>query len=166
MAAEPVLVAVDFTAGELRVLLTDLEGAPIEQGQWELPALESEHAWSWEVGGRIATLFATEGSQRSALAIAVAAPGTVDPLEGRLLASTGQPDWDGLSVVEALRRHYDAPVAVENRTLSALLGERWQGGAAGADDVLYVSLRGVPEAAAVAGGRPIRGARWTRSSAQ
>ena len=32
MAAEPVLVAVDFTADELRLLFTDLEGSPVEQG--------------------------------------------------------------------------------------------------------------------------------------
>jgi predicted NBD/HSP70 family sugar kinase len=160
MAAEPVLVALDFTGGELRLLFTDLDGVPVERGAWPLPELETEHAWSWEVGGRIATLFAAEGAQRSALAIAVAAPGVVDPLTGRLEHSTGQEAWDGLAVVEALRRHIDAPIACESRTAAALLGERWQGAAQGVDDILYVSLRGVPAAAMIAGGRPVRGARF------
>ena len=157
---EPVLVAVDFSADELRVLFADLQGKPIERGAWPLPPLEDEHAWSWEVGGRIATLFAANGERRSALAIAVAAPGVVDPLSGRLVDSAGQPAWEGLSIVEALRRHFDAPIACESRTLAALQGERWQGAAQTLDDVLYVSLRGVPAAAAVVGGRPVRGARF------
>ena len=157
---EPVLVAVDFTADELRVLFSDLHGKPIERGEWPLPPLEDEDAWSWEVGGRIATLFAANGERRSALAIAVAAPGVVDPLSGRLVDSAGQPAWEGLSIVEALRRHFDAPIACEGRTLAALQGERWHGAAQTLDDVLYVSLRGVPAAAAVVGGRPVRGARF------
>ena len=160
MAGEPVLVAVDFTAEELRLLFTDLEGATVEQGTWPLPPLADERAWAWEVGGRIATLFAANGEQRSALAIAVAAPGIVDPLVGRLVHSTGQPTWEGLAIVDALRRHFDAPVACENRTQAALQGEGWQGATPGLDDVLYVSLRGVPSAAALAGGRPVRGARF------
>ena len=160
MAAEPVLVALDFTADELRLLFTDLAGAPLERGAWPLPELATERAWAWEVGGRIATLFAAEGSQRSALAIAVAAPGVVDPLAGRIEQSTGQEAWDGLAVVDALRRHIDAPVACESRTTAALLGERWEGAAQGASDLLYVTLRGVPSAAVMAGGRAVRGARF------
>ncbi len=161
---EPVLVAVDFTGDELRLLLTDVQGSPLERGAWPLPPLPDEDAWSWEVGGRIATLFATEGSRRSALAIAVAAPGVVDPLSGTLTHSTGQDTWDGLPVVEVLRRHIDAPIAAESRTNAALAGERWHGAAGGASDVLYVSLRGTPEAAVVAGGRPVRGARFSAGS--
>ena len=161
---EPVLVAVDFTADELRVVLADVHAKPIERGEWPLPPLPDEEAWSWEVGGRIATAFAAEGSRRSALAIAVAAPGVVDPLAGRLVQSTGQPAWDGLAVVEALRRHIDAPIACESRAHAALAGERWQGAAVGVGDVLYVSLRGTPEAAAVAGGRPLRGAAFAAGS--
>lgn len=161
---EPVLVAVDFTADELRVLFTDPHGAPIEKGEWPLPPLPTEDAWSWEVGGRIATLFATEGSRRSALAIAVAAPGVVDPLSGTLTQSSGQREWDGLPVVEVLRRHIDAPIACESRGNAALIGERWHGAAGGSGDVLYVSLRGTPEAALMAGGRPVRGARFSAGS--
>ena len=127
----------DFSADELRVLFSDLQGKPIERGEWPLPPLEDEDAWSWEVGGRIATLFAANGERRSALAIAVAAPGVVDPLSGRLVDSAGQPAWEGLSIVEALRRHFDAPIACESRTLAALQGERWQGAAQTLDDVLY-----------------------------
>ena len=157
---DPVLVAVDFTADELVVMLSGPGGEDVGHGAWPLPPLADEEAWAWEVGGRIATLFAANGERRSALAIAVAAPGVVEPLSGRLVESTGQPEWAGLPVVEALRRHFNAPIVCENRTLAALHGERWHGAAQNLDDVLYVSLRGVPSAAAIVGGRPIRGARF------
>lgn len=158
MAADPLLVAIDFTPAELQLLLAEPDGRPLHQEAWPLPELEDGDAWSWEVGGRIAASFATHGDGRSACAIAVAAPGTVDPLAGQLLHCVERPAWAGLPIVEALRRHIDAPVAAEARTLAALLGEQWQGAATGADDVLYVSLHGTPAAAVMAGGRPVRGA--------
>lgn len=160
MEDDEVLVGIDFTVDRLRVLLADIDGEPVHRGEWPLPELKDEAAWSWEIGGRIATLFAEEGNGLSALAIAVAAPGAVDPVTGRISHSTGQPEWEGLGVVDALRRHIDAPVAAESRVKAALLGEGWQGAAAGLDDVLYVSLRGVPEAALLAGSRSVRGAHF------
>ena len=160
MAVEPVLVAIDFTADRVSLLLAEPSGAPVRRESWPLADLADEEAWSWEVGGRVATLFAREGERRSALAIAVAAPGDVEPATGRLLHSSGQPSWHGLAVADALRRHIDAPIAVESRTVAALLGEHWQGAAAGSGDVLYVSLHGIPSAALLLSGRPARGAHW------
>lgn len=160
MDDDGVLVGIDFTADRLRILLTEVDGEPVHRGEWPLPELPDEDAWSWEVGGRIATLFAEEGNGRSALAIAVAAPGTVDPISGRMTRTGGQAAWAGLSVVDALRRHIDAPIAAENRTTAAMLGETWQGAAAGLDHVLYVSLQGAPQAAMLAGGRAVRGAQF------
>lgn len=158
--SESVLVGVDFTAELLRVLLTTEGGRPVHEGEWALPPLEDEEAWSWEVGGRIAALFADEGQRRSALAIVVAAPGPVEPISGRLLGCPSQPAWDGLSVVDALRRHIGAPIAAENRVVTSMLAECWQGAGAGSDDVLYVSLRGEPASALLIGSRPVRGAHF------
>ena len=60
--------------------------------------------------------------------------------------------------VDALRRHINAPIAAESRTLAALAGAQWQGALAGVEHALYVSLRGEPTAALLIGGRPFRGA--------
>lgn len=160
MHDDGLLVGIDFTVDRLRLMLTEADGDPAHKGEWPLPAVTNEDDWSWEVGGRIASTFAEEGNGRFAQAIAVAAPGGVDPTKGRLTEGSGRPEWDGMRVVDALRRHIDAPVAVENRVAAALLGETWQGAAAGLDNVLYVSLRGIPQAAILAGGRPVRGARF------
>jgi len=155
---QPVLVAVDFTADTLRLLMTDLDGREVMRERWPLDDLPDEAAWSWEVGGRIASTFAKEGQRRSALGIGVACPGTVDPVSGVLLHSTARAEWDGLSVVHAIRRHIDAPVAAVNRCHAALDVEVSSGAAEDAEDVLYVSLRGIPQAAAMVAGRMLRGA--------
>ena len=156
--SERLLVGIEFTAEELRLALCEPGGAAVGQpGRFALPELSDEESWAWEVGGRIATAFAGEGSGRSALAIALAAPGPVDPVAGRLMAG-GQDGWEGLPVVEALRRHIDAPVALESRAVAGLLAERAEGAAQGSEHVLYLLLHGEPGAAVLAGGRPLRGA--------
>jgi predicted NBD/HSP70 family sugar kinase len=155
---EPVLVAVDFTAEALRVMLADLEGRPLARETWVLPPVTDEDGWSWEIGGRISTVFASEGARRSALGIAVACPGSVDEAAGRIRHSTARPEWDGMAVVDALRRHIDAPIVALNRLHAAVQAEAAHGAAADSNHVLYVSLRGVPAAAMLAGGRIVRGA--------
>lgn len=152
------LVGIDFTSATLRLRVADIDGATLIHREYSLGALESEDEWTWEIGGRIATTLAAEGSRRSALAIGVAAPGPVDPIGGRLLRSIdGQSDWDGLSIVEALRRHIDVPVIAVPRVIAGLQAERWGGAARGLADAIYLSLRGVPCSAILAGGRLLRG---------
>ncbi|MDA0364540.1 MAG: ROK family protein [Chloroflexi bacterium] len=153
-----VYVGVDFTPSQLRLVMADEDGDVLSREDWPLPMLPTEEAWSWEVGGRIAALFAHEPHRRSALAIGVACPGTVDATAGRLRSCLELPEWDGLSVVAALRAHIDVPIAVISRAHAALGAETTVGAAAGEDHVLYVTLRGVPEAAVLVGGRIARGA--------
>jgi predicted NBD/HSP70 family sugar kinase len=152
------LVGIDFTASTLRVRVAELDGKVLTHREYPLQALRSEDEWTWEVGGRIATTLAGEGGRRSALAIGVAAPGPVDPLAGRLLrAVDGQAEWEGLAIVEALRRHIDVPVVTLSRTAAALRAERIGGAARGVDDAIFLSLRAVPASALLVGGRVVRG---------
>ena len=151
-------MAVDFTADEVRLVLADIDGEPLLRESHPLPDLPDEVAWSFEVGGRISTAFAREGHQRSALAIAVACPGTVDPIAGRITRSTGQAAWTGLAVVDALRRHIDAPIVALPRTHAALRGEAEHGAARGATDAVYITLRGTPDAAIMTSSRIVSGA--------
>ncbi len=156
--AEPVLVAVDFTADEVRLVLADIDGDPLLREAYPLPPmLDDEAGWAWEIGGRISTAFAREGEHRSALGIAVACPGTVDPITGRIIRSTGRPGWTGLSVVDALRRHIDAPIVAMNRMHAAIRGEAEHGAAQGVTDAIYISLRGTPDAAVMTSARVVAG---------
>ena len=164
-AAEPgvgpggALVALDFTGSELRLLLATPDQQPIASERWLLPELEDEEAWSWEIGGRLATLFAGRDDASFALGIAIACPGLVDPVRGVLTESRGQAGWDDLHVVDAVRRHIDRPVVAVDRVQAALRGEATTGDAWGQNDVLYLSARdGETTAAVLAAGRAVTGA--------
>jgi len=158
---EPIaaLVAVDFTSDELRLVLTTPDQQLLASERWPLPPLDDEAAWAWEVGGRISTLFARDGEPLFALGIGVACPGLVDPLRGVITESRAQEAWDDLHVVDAVRRHIDAPTVALDRTQAALRGEMTMGAAIGHNDVLYVSLGSDgPSAAVLASGTIVRGA--------
>ena len=54
--------------------------------------------------------------------IAVACPGDVDEVTGKMTRCPGRPEWDGLAVEDALRRHIDAvPLVRRGRFGSSLL---------------------------------------------
>lgn len=155
---EPVVVGVDFTTGVLRLAMGTVEGEVIHEEEHPLPPLDDEEAWSWEVGGRISAMFAAEGEKRSALGLAVACPGPVDPVTGRLEECLANESWEGLNVVAALRTHIDTPTVALNRVEAALRGEAWAGSASGTFDALYVSLADGPAAAILTSGRIVGGA--------
>lgn len=158
MSDDAVLVAIDFTSSTLRLRLARADGTVLKAVEHAMPELDTEDEWAWEVGGRIATLLAADGNHLSALAIGVAAPGPIDPISGRLLRpSDGQAVWEGLAIVEVLRRHIDVPIVAVNRVAAGLHAERWVGAARGTENAIYISLRGVPAAAIVSGGRLLRG---------
>ncbi|MEI6137499.1 MAG: ROK family protein, partial [Chloroflexota bacterium] len=140
----PVLVAVDFTLDEVRLALSPIGDEPMIREQYALPPLADEAAWAWEIGGRISSMFAHEGERRSAIGIAIACPGDVDEATGKMTHCPGRPEWDGLAVVDALRRHIDAPIVALDRTHAALRGEAEAGAASDATAAIYVSLRGTP----------------------
>lgn len=152
------LAAVDFTATTLRLVLSTPEQELIADERYDLPELDDEEAWAWEVGGRLSTLFARP-EPLFALGIGIACPGSVDPIRGVLTESHAQPGWDDLHVVDAIRRHIDAPVVAMNRAHAALRGEMTIGAALDVNDVLYVSLREPqPTVATLAAGTIVRGA--------
>lgn len=158
---EPIaaLVAIDFTATELRLLLATPEQELIANERYELPELADEEAWAWEVGGRVSTLFSRDAEPLYALGIGIACPGAVHPVRGVITESRAQEGWNELHVVDAIRRHIDAPAVALDRAQAALRGEMAFGAALDVTDALYVSLRESPPMAAIlAAGTIVRGA--------
>jgi hypothetical protein len=154
----PALVAVDFTADELRVVLATPAQEVIASERYALPELADEEAWSWEVGGRISTLFARD-EPLFALGIGIACPGAVHSVHGVMTESRAQDGWDELHVVDAIRRHIDAPVVAIDRVHAALRGEITVGAALDVNDAIYVTFREpAPVAATLAAGTVVRGA--------
>ena len=80
-------------------------------------------------------------------------------IRGVITESRAQEGWDELHVVDAVRRHIDAPTVALDRAQAALRGEMNLGAAIGQNDVLYVSVRDDgPSAAVLVAGTVVRGA--------
>jgi predicted NBD/HSP70 family sugar kinase len=90
-------------------------------------------------------------------AVGVGTPGIVEA-DGTVRLSTALPGWTGLALGEKLRETaFGCPVIVENDANSAVVAERWQGAAEGAEDVVMVLVGLSPGAGSLIGGRLHRG---------
>ena len=108
--------------------------------------------------GGCPTLFARD-EPLYALGIGVACPGSVHPIRGVITESRAQEGWTDLHVVDAIRRHIDAPTLAMDRAQAALRGEMTAGAALDVNDAIYLSLRdSAPAVATLAAGTMVRGA--------
>jgi len=73
--------------------------------------------------------------------LGIACTGPVDPLTGSLSAANAfLPGWEGLGLVNGLRKQFDLPIAIENDADAAALAEgRWGAGKDG-EVFLYVTV--------------------------
>jgi predicted NBD/HSP70 family sugar kinase len=132
------VAAVDVGAHRVKVLVSDLAGG--------IAAWRDEPTGAGAVGPeRMAAVTRVINrcladarvpiSDLAAMGIAVT--GMVGP-NGRLIVSRNLPDWEGVDVVERLRREYGCPVGMENDIRMAALAEHRLGAARLADDVVYL----------------------------
>lgn len=142
---------------------TRIKGAAFEMSSGQLlheetvPTRDGERvgglpAFVDEVRGLV-NLFETRASRTSAV-IGLSAPGLANGAASRIVAMPGRMEGlEGLDWPEAIGR----PVAVLNDAHAALMGEIWQGAAAGVQDVILLTLGTGVGGAIVTGGRLLRG---------
>lgn len=107
--------------------------------------------------GAVAELLGASGvGQESLRAVGVGTPGIVEA-DGTVRLGTALPGWTGLPLGERLRETFNCPVRVENDANAGVVAERWQGSAAGAQDVVMVLVGLSPGAGSLIGGRLHRG---------
>lgn len=85
----------------------------------------------------IADVWPASGSVR---AIAVAAPGPVDPYQGILLAAPNIPGWVNLPLKNILESRFKIPVALGNDANLAALGEWKYGAGQGHHNLIYLTI--------------------------
>jgi glucokinase len=75
-------------------------------------------------------------------AIGVGAPGNLDFENGVIINLAAFPSWSNVAVCDALKRHFNCPVFLENDANAALLAEWWAGAAKSEDvhDVVMMTL--------------------------
>ena len=124
------------------------ETAPTRDGE----VFEGFPAFVEEIRGLVSR-FEARDSRRSAV-IGLSSPGLADATASRIVAMPGRLEGlEGLDWPETLGR----PVAVINDAHAALMGEIWQGAAAGVKDVILLTLGTGVGGAIVTGGRLLRG---------
>jgi predicted NBD/HSP70 family sugar kinase len=151
------LLGVDIGTRHVRAVLADLTGHVVGR----LTRTVDEHAGPDErldrVRAAVGELLRRAHVPRADLwAVGVGTPGVVDA-SGVVTLCSALPGWTGLDLAGRLGRSFRCPVLVENDANLAAIGERWQGVAAGADDVVYVLAGLSPGAGSLINGRVHRG---------
>ena len=89
--------------------------------------------------------------------IGVASPGPFDPVSGVLNEPYDFPGWDGVPLIDELRRATGRPIYLEKDASAAAIGERWQGAGTAYTDFLYIYLGMGLGGGLILGGQSYRG---------
>ena len=152
----PVVVAVDLGGTSIKGSLVDERGRTVAlrtveatgRGADAVDRLVALLRGLRELGG-------TGGHE--VVGVGVVVPGLVDAATGTVRYASSL-DWRDLDLGAVLAAELGVPVRVDHDVRSSGLAERLFGAAAGADDVVVVSIGTGVAAAVVSGGRPVVGA--------
>lgn len=152
------VIGAELGATSLRLSLANIVGDILASA--EAPSNDLSGKALVSALGRLSSeLIAEAGIDRQKVRVAaVAMPGVVEPVSGRLSLS---PNLEGLGDVDVrtlLSAELGCPVVIENDINAAVIGESWVGCAVGVDEVAFVSLGTGIGLGALTGGRLIRGA--------
>lgn len=152
------VIGAELGATSLRLSLANIVGDILASA--EAPSGDLAGTALVSALGRLSSeLIAEAGIDRQKVRVAaVAMPGVVEPVSGRLSLS---PNLEGLGDVDVrtlLSAELGCPVVIENDINAAVIGESWVGCAVGVDEVAFVSLGTGIGLGALTGGRLIRGA--------
>ncbi|WP_049567827.1 ROK family transcriptional regulator [Nonomuraea sp. SBT364] len=142
------VAGVDVRRNAVTVTVADLTGATKGTARREVGA--------GGIPDLVAGAVAEAAGGRSLHAVAVGAPGLVDPRTGDLSRLNDVPGWRP-SVLRELRSRLDGPVVLENEVNLAALAEHREGAAAGQGDFVLLWLDDGVGAAVVLDGRLRRG---------
>lgn len=135
--AETMITLVDLGGTQIRVAVSDARGHFAVRIARTTPP----------VGGD-ATLAALKAAIHEALAeagrpveaIAIVAPGPLDPRRGVVVHAPNIPEWRNVPLSAILGEEFAVPVLLGNDASLAALGEQWFGAAKGHSDVVYLTI--------------------------
>ncbi|NPV09766.1 MAG: ROK family protein [Anaerolineae bacterium] len=137
MHAETKIALVDLGGTQIRVAISDAAGSFLTRLTRPTPSAGGE-----------ATLEALKEAIRAALdegahkvaAIAIVAPGPLDPRRGVVIYAPNVPDWHDVPLADILRQEFSVPVLLGNDANLAALGEQWFGAGRGHHDLVYLTV--------------------------
>ncbi|MHB0876188.1 MAG: ROK family protein [Anaerolineae bacterium] len=131
------IALVDLGGTQIRVAISDNSGH-----------FEARIARQTPPEGGQATMLALKAAIREGIAqgggkvdaIAIVAPGPLDPRRGIVVNAPNVPGWSNVPLSAILREEFSTPVLLGNDASLAALGEQWFGAAKGHNDVIYLTI--------------------------
>lgn len=128
-------IGVEFAHDELVAVVTDLDATP--GCQLSRPVFQTRAENVLDAVGDIVEEILTATPRSVVLGVGFASPGLVDVVTGNvdLAVDVG---WRNVAAARILGDRLGLPVTVANRSKAAALAERWRGGPAGGENLIYV----------------------------
>src|SRR5699024_11328454 len=135
------VVAVDFTAEQIRVAVGDSDGKMLaRQGIAYDVAADPDRAVRRAVWLTETVLFGARIDLGTVSSVVASVPGPVDPDSGEVGGISSVPLWTGFRPARELEKRLGLPVRAENDANLAVLAERERGTARGAEHVIHLLL--------------------------
>jgi predicted NBD/HSP70 family sugar kinase len=150
------VIGIDIEAVSVSAAVADLAGTVVGRDRRAAPPLLEARERLETIRSTIdAALAVAEVRSDQVLGAAVGTTGIVGP-EGRIRRNN-LPGWEGLQLADEVAALIEVPVSVHNHLRLSALGERWQGAAQRADDVVHVHAGQRMGLGVVVGGKPLFG---------
>jgi glucokinase len=157
------IAGVDMTADALRILLTDLNGAVLEEQYEFLPkdarspdavievlrasmrAMMQRHSLPW----------------KRLLAMTVGVAGITNARDGIVISVSDSNSWRSVPLREMLKRRFACALFVENDTNLAAIGEHFRGVAQAEESFIFVAVGSGVGAGIFVNGQIVHGSSWS-----
>jgi glucokinase len=157
------LAGVDMTADALRILLTDLNGAVLEEQYELLPkdacspdavievlrtsmrAMMQRHSLPW----------------KRLLAMTIGVAGITNARDGIVISVSDSNSWRSVPLREMLKRRFACALFVENDTNLAAIGEHFRGVAQAEESFIFVAVGSGVGAGIFVNGQIVHGSSWS-----
>ena len=153
-----VVLAADVGEDHVRLLLTDLTGAVVDERVGSMPVSAGADAvlgWVTSTGQEL--LDATSRARSDLLGVGLSVPAPVDTTRGCVTTPSVMEGWSGCPIEETVRRTLDVPTVVENDVNARGYAEYLQDWRS-YEDVLYVKAGTGIGSAIISAGSLFRGA--------
>jgi glucokinase len=157
------LAGVEVTEEALRILVTDLNGNPIEE-QYE--ALQKDargpDAVVKVLGVSIRAIMQRRGLPwKKLLAMTVGVAGITNVEDGIVISVSSSETWRNVPLRERLKEYFSCAVFIENDTNLAAIGEHFRGVAQLEDSFIFVTVGAGVGAGIFVNGQIVHGASWS-----
>lgn len=120
------------------VVLTNLDAAPLDREQIEIPGSSAEAATE-ALARAVENLIQRTRTRRILPALGVGSPGLVDMRSG-IIQSATDVGWFGVPLKTMLEERIGLEVYLANRSKVGALGEHWRGAAIGTQELIYIAI--------------------------